>query len=197
MRERVTPLVVLIFDAIEERCQTLAATLGAAGHRVLTRPAHGVDLEAEVARVNPDVVIIDVDAPDRDVLEDLHAINRRQPRPIVVFTEDEDPGHIRAAVRAGVSAYVVGDLPPSRAQPVLAEAIARFEQYQGLQRELSDMRGALADRKDIEKAKGLLMKQRGMDEQAAYAALRSLAMSRNLKLAELARSLVAAAELLA
>lgn len=197
MRDANTPLRIMLVDGVAARREGLAATLGEAGHRIVARIETGADLNAEVARIEPDIVIIDVDAPDRDMLEDMHTINRVRPRPILVFTQDDNPDLIRAAVRAGVSAYVVGAVEPARVQPVLHAAIARFEQFQSLQRELNDARGALAERKIIEKAKGVLMKQRGLDEEAAYNLLRSQAMARNLKLAELARSLLAAAELLA
>lgn len=191
------PLRIMLVDAIPERAAALERTLVVAGHQIVARLSGSVDLCAEVTRVLPDVVIIDIDSPDRDILEDMHAINREQPRPVLVFTQDDDPGLIRSAVHAGVSAYVVGDPDPGRVLPVLTVAIARFEQFQSLQRELQDARCALADRKVIERAKGILMKQRRMDEEAAYAAMRRMAMERNLRLAELARSLIAAAELLA
>lgn len=190
------PLRIMLIDPIAERLDVLASTLAAAGHRIVARLDRGADLHAEVLRVEPDVVIIDIDAPDRDILEDMHAINRERPRPILVFTQDDNPALIRAAVKAGVSAYVVGNLDPRRVHPVLNVAIARFEQFQDLQRELIDARTALADRKVIERAKGVLMKQRGFDEETAYTVLRSQAMARNLKLVDLARSLLAAAELL-
>lgn len=187
----------MLVDAVPERADILIRTLSAAGHRVLACLDYQADLRSEVIRLAPDAVIIDIDAPNRDLLEDMHALNKEFPRPIVLFTQDDDPKLIRAAVSAGVSAYVVGDLDPGRVQPVLNVAIARFEQFQHLQHELADAKTALADRKVIERAKGVLMKQRQMDEEAAYSALRSMAMARNLKLSDLARSLIAAAELLA
>ncbi len=196
MREPAAPLCILLVDAVTERADALAQTLAAGGHRVITHHGESGDLATAVARIEPDVVIIDVDTPDRDMLEDMHIIDRERPRPILVFTQDDNPDYIRAAVRAGVSAYVVGDLDSRRVLPLLDVAIARFEQFQNLRRELVDARTALADRKPIERAKGLLMKQRGMDEEMAYSALRRMAMERNLKLVELARSLIAAAELL-
>jgi two-component system, response regulator / RNA-binding antiterminator len=197
MQESGSPLRLLLVDAVPERADILIRTLAAAGHRVLARLGYDADLRAEVVRLNPDAVIIDIDAPNRDFLEDMHALNQECPRPVVLFTQNDDPQLIRAALKAGVSAYVVGDLEARRVQPVLNVAIARFDQYQLLQRELVDAKSALADRKMIERAKGMLMKQRQMDEDAAYRALRSMAMARNLRLSELARSLVAAAELLA
>jgi len=192
-----TPLRVMLVDACAERAEALARALADAGHSVAARIDDGHDLYAEVQRVAPDVVIIEVDSPDRDMLEGLQAISNERPRPMLVFTKDDDPDLIRSAVHAGVSAYVVDDLAPHRVQSVLNVAIARFEQFQSLQRELSAARCALEDRKIVERAKGILMKQRKLDEAQAYAAMRSMAMERNLKLVELARSVIAAAELLA
>ena len=187
---------ILLVDAYPQRAAVLEQTLLGAGHQIVARLDQGRDLREEVLRIAPDMVIIDIDSPNRDILEDMHALNREQPRPVVIFTEDDDPDLIRNAVAAGVSAYVVGDLAPARVVPVLTVAISRFEQFQAIRRELDDARSALAERKLVERAKGILMKQKHMDEQAAYAAMRRMAMDRNLKLVELARSLIAAAELL-
>jgi response regulator NasT len=197
MSETNRRLRVMLVDEFAERAEVLERALTAAGHQIVARRTDGGDLRDEVARVAPDMIIINLDSPDRDILEDMYAIHREQPRPIVVFTNNNDPNLIRTAVRAGVSAYVVGGLEAARVQPVLDVAIARFEQFQSLQRELDDARTALAERKIIERAKGILMKQPHMDEEAAYTAMRKMAMDRNLKLVELARSLIAAAELLA
>lgn len=188
---------ILLVDAYPERAAVLEKTLLAAGHHIVAHFDHGRDLREQVLRVAPDMVIIDIDSPNRDILEDMHALNREQPRPVVIFTQDDDASLIKNALAAGVSAYVVGNLDPARVAPVLTVAISRFEQFQSIKRELDDARSALADRKLVEKAKGILMKQKGMDEEAAYAAMRRMAMDRNLKLSELARSLIAAAELLA
>lgn len=189
---------ILLFDAYpEERAAMLERTLVAAGHQIVARFDHDIDLREEVIRVAPDLVIIDIDSPNRDILEDMHALNREQPLAVVIFTQDDNPALIRSAVAAGVSAYVVGSLDPARVLPVLTVAISRFEQFQSVRRELDDARSALVDRKLIERAKGILMKQKQLDEAAAYGAMRRMAMDRNLKLVELARSLIAAAELLA
>lgn len=195
--ESIRPLRLVLVDDYPERAEVLERALTASGHQIIARFGSGADLRSEVMRIAPDVIIIDVDSADRDILEGMHAINREQPRPVVMFTRDGDPALIRTAVRAGVSAYVVGGLDPERVLPVMNVAIAHFEQFQALQRELEEARTALAERKVIERAKGILMKQRHMDEEAAYAAMRKMAMDRNLKLVELARSLIAAADLLA
>ena len=188
---------ILLIDAYPERAAVLERTLTAAGHDIVARFEYDIDLREEVTRIAPDLVIIDIDSPNRDILEDMHALNREQPHAVVIFTQDDDVTLIRNAIAAGVSAYVVGDLDPARVLPVLTVAISRFEQFQSIQRELSDARTALDDRKLIERAKGILMKQKQMDEAAAYALMRRMAMDRNLKLVELARNVIRAAELLA
>ncbi|OGT84626.1 MAG: histidine kinase [Gammaproteobacteria bacterium RIFCSPLOWO2_02_FULL_61_13] len=195
--EPIRPLRLVLVDDYPERAEVLERALTASGHQIIARFGSGADLRSEVMRIAPDVIIIDVDSADRDILEGMHAINREHPRPVVMFTRDGDPALIRTAVRAGVSAYVVGGLDPERVLPVMNVAIAHFEQFQALQRELEEARTALAERKLIDRAKGILMKQRHMDEEAAYSAMRKMAMDRNLKLVELARSLIAAADLLA
>ncbi len=157
----------------------------------------GADLCAEVAAVSPDVIIIDIDSPDRDTLENMRTISRERPRPVVMFTNDNNTETIRAAVRAGVSAYVVDGLHASRVMPVMEVAIARFEKFQSMREELRQTRTTLADRKLIDRAKGILMRQLQLDEDAAYKTMRKMAMDRNLKIADLARSLIAASELMA
>lgn len=156
------------------------------------------DLEDEIARLDPDVILIDMESPDRDVLEDMSRLNAGdRPRPTVMFVDRSDGESIRAAVEAGVSAYVVDGLNASRVRPILEVAIARFHEFQKLRQELLSVKETLADRKIIERAKGLLMKHRSMTEQEAYDALRKLAMNRKTRLASVAREVVKAAELLA
>ncbi|MER2602802.1 MAG: ANTAR domain-containing protein, partial [Candidatus Competibacter phosphatis] len=144
----------------------------------------------------PDVILIDIDLPDRDTLEQLRDVGRNQPKPIVMFAERSDSETTAAALRAGVSAYVVDDLNPRRLKPIMDVAIARFREYQALRRELEETRNQLADRKIVEKAKGLLMKQRNLSEQEAYQSLRKLAMDRNQRVGEVARTVVSLLEML-
>ncbi|MFP5357424.1 MAG: ANTAR domain-containing response regulator [Gammaproteobacteria bacterium] len=187
---------VMLVDDDERRATLLAQTLCAAGHQLVARVSTRDALLAEVAAHQPDIVLIDVDAPSRDTLESLSAISRERPRPIVLFANTGDAQTIRRALRAGVSAYVVDGLSAARLQPVIEVAIARFEEFQSLRHELEDARLKLADRRDVEKAKGLLMKRRGLDEPAAHELLRRMAMDRNLRIGDAARALLAAAELL-
>jgi response regulator NasT len=126
----------------------------------------------------------------------MSRITREQPRPTVMFVDRSDSESIRAAVQAGVSAYVVGGLTPERVRPVLEVAIARFNEFEALRRELESARSTLEDRKVIERAKGILMKSRRLDEDEAFRLLRKLAMDRKMRLAAVARELVAAAEVL-
>lgn len=189
-------LRIMLVDRLPERTNTVEQALCAAGHQVVARVMAGGDLAADVAAVSPDVIIIDIDSPDRDTLEHMRTISRERPRPVVMFTNDDNASIIRSAVRAGVSAYVVDGLHASRVLPVLEVAIARFEEFQAMRDELEQTKSTLAERKLVEKAKGILMRQTRMDEEAAYRAMRKMAMDRNIRIVDLARTLIAATELL-
>jgi two-component system, response regulator / RNA-binding antiterminator len=191
-----SPLRVMIIDEKVERSALLEFALTNAGCDVVARLTSRADLQDKINLAQPDVVIVDMDCPDRDVLEDMSRITRHQPRPIVMFVDRSDSESIQAAVQAGVSAYVVGGLQAERVRPVLEVAIARFNEFQTLRRELEDARSSLVERKVIERAKGILMKHRGMAEEEAFRALRKMAMDRKLRLAAVAREIVAAADLL-
>ena len=187
---------VMLVDDHPDRLLLLERAMKDAGHEVVARLDAQADLSVAVSRSLPDVILIDVDAPSRDTLESLALINRDQPRPIVLFAAHSDTATIQRAMRAGVSSYVVDGMSPERLKAVMDVAIARFEEFQSLRRELEEAKTKLADRKDIDRAKGLLMQRRGLDENAAYEMLRKMAMSRNLKIGDAARTLIAAAELL-
>lgn len=190
------PLRVLIIDANRGRSALLEQALTDAGYQVLTRLDTTHDLLQQVVQLQPDVLLIEVDSPDRDTLENLAYLDRNNPRPIVMFASDSDSDAIGAAVRAGVSAYVVDGLHAQRVRPIVEVALARFREFQALRRELEVTRGKLEERKLVEKAKGLLMRQRGYDEEQAYQALRKLAMDRNQRLVEVARNVIDVLELL-
>lgn len=186
---------VLLVDADDERVTLLKRELVAAGHRVVGRIASARALAEGVARLKPDIIIIDMDSPDRDTLESMRLLSRDDPSPIVMFAEKSDPHTIRQAIRAGVSAYVAGEVSVERLHGIMQVAIARFEAMQELRRELEDTKAKLADRRDIDRAKGMLMRLRGMSEEAAYQALRKLAMDRNATMGDVARNLIAMADL--
>jgi response regulator NasT len=166
------------------------------GDLVLALVTGSHELLTAVTRLRPDVIIAAMDSPDRDTLEHMQAVGRDQPCPIVLFTHDGDPRKIEEAIRAGVSAYVVDGLDPRRLRSVVEVAIARFRQFQRLKEELAEARTRLEERKLIERAKGIVMEQRGVPEPEAYRLLRKMAMDRGLRLGDLASSLIAAAELL-
>ena len=187
---------VLVVEESAERAETLRAALREAGYEVSVSLASPLALLKTIEGVQPDVIVIDTESPSRDVLEHLVVVSRETPRPVVMFTSDDAPEKIRAAVRAGVSAYVVDGLERDKIKPIVDAAVARFEQMQMLRAELAEANSRLAERKLVERAKGLLMKSRGLDEEAAYAALRKMAMDRKLKLAEVAQRVVDAADLL-
>lgn len=187
--------VMLVDDALE-RVQTLQLALARAGYEVVAHMESAIDLHRRVSEVKPDVIIIDTDSPNRDTLENLCVISRDQPRPVVMFAHDDDSEKIREAVRAGVSAYVVDGLAMDRVKPIIDVAIARFEQFQALRRELKETEAKLAERKVVERAKGILMEGRNLSEDAAYRALRRQAMENNARLGDVARQVIALAGLL-
>jgi response regulator NasT len=189
-------LRVALVDEKPERSGGLERSLVEAGHEVVARLSSCQDLRERVRALAPDVIIVDMQSPDRDVFEDMARINREEPRPIVMFVDESDSAQIREAVRAGVSAYVVDGLGARSVQPIIEAAIARFQSFQALRSELEAARTSLAERKDIERAKGILMKRRGLSEEEAYALLRRTAMDGKTRVAEVARRLIAMAELL-
>ena len=191
---------VLVVDESAERAETLRAALILAGYEVTASLSslNGAPLAflKTIDRLQPDVIVIDTDSPSRDVLEHLMIISQHAPRPVVMFTSDGTAETIRAATRAGVAAYVVDGLDKNRIKTIVDVAVARFEERQALRDQLAQANSKLAERKLIERAKGLLMKTRNLDEEAAYTALRKAAMDRNLKLGDVAQRIVDAAELL-
>ena len=187
---------IMLIDENPERQAELHTALRLAGFDVVEESASMLDLIKRIADSRPDVIIIDTDSPSRDTLEHICIVSRDQPRPIVMFTHDGDSDTIRAALRAGVSSYVVNGLDPSRIKPILEVAVTRFEEHQTLRRELDKAQTSLADRKVIERAKGILMKQRSVSEAEAYQALRKMAMERGVKMAELSQQVISVAELL-
>lgn len=190
-------LKVMIVDEVMERAEALQRALVQSGYGVVAYMPSAFDLHRQVSALQPDIVIIGTDSPDRDTLENICVVSRDDPRPVVMFTHDGDSEKIRAATQAGVSAYVVGGMTAERIGPIIDAAVARFEQFQSLKRELDEIAEKLADRKVIERAKGILMQSRNLSEEAAYRAMRKQAMENNVRLAEVARQVIAVAGLLA
>ncbi|MBP1886823.1 ANTAR domain-containing response regulator [Sinorhizobium mexicanum] len=189
-------LTILVIDENAIRASIIEEGLRDAGHnRVsIVHDVHGVGRVIE--RLQPDVIVIDLENPNRDLLESMFQLSRSVKRPIAMFVDRSDSSMIEAAIDAGVSAYVVDGLRQERVKPILDMAISRFNAFSRMERELAEARSELADRKVIDRAKGILMKSRGIGEEEAYKLLRTTAMNQNRKLAEIAQSLVLAAGLL-
>ncbi|MDK1385901.1 ANTAR domain-containing response regulator [Sinorhizobium sp. 8-89] len=189
-------LTILVIDENAIRASIIEAGLRDAGHsRVsVVHDVHGVGRVIE--RLQPDVIVIDLENPNRDLLESMFQLSRSVKRPIAMFVDRSDSSMIEAAIDAGVSAYVVDGLRQERVKPILDMAISRFNAFSRMERELADARSELADRKVIDRAKGILMNSRGIGEEEAYKLLRTTAMNQNRKIAEIAQSLVLAAGLL-
>lgn len=187
---------VLVVDESEERGETLRDGLRGAGYEVSASLSSPVALLKTIDELKPDVIVIDTESPSRDVLEHLVVMSRHTPRPVVMFASDGKAETIRQAVRAGVSAYVVDGLDPARVRPIVEAAVARFEELQSLREQLAEANLRLDERKLVERAKGILMKARGLDEEGAYRALRRLAMDKNKRIGEVARSVIEMADFL-
>lgn len=190
------PLRVLLVDKDPARAEMLSAALAEQGCEIVARLRLEDDLAEPVRALRPDVIVIDLDSPRRDMLESMRAMHRDQPKPIVMFVDDDDPGMIEQAIRAGVSAYIIDGLETKRVRPILDVAVARFREQQALRDELEKTKSVLSDRKLIERAKGILMETRKLAEEEAYRALRKLAMDQNKRLVDVAQDLIAYAKLL-
>jgi response regulator NasT len=189
-------LRILVIDESQSRAAELSAGLIRAGHQVAAVLSSALDLNARIKDIKPDVILIETDAPSRDTLENLAVMDRDMPRPVIIFAQDGDSDSIRSAMKAGVAAYVVDGLDISRLKPIIDVAVAQFDEHQALKKELADATRKLSDRKVVDKAKGILMKTRGLDEEQAYAALRKLAMERAKPMAAVAQDLIDMAKLL-
>jgi two-component system, response regulator / RNA-binding antiterminator len=189
-------LRIMVVDESIERAELLRQGLNGADHTVVATLSTTVDILDQVERTKPDVIVIGVDSPDRDSLEHICVVSQNKPKPIVMFTQEDNADTIQAAVHAGVTAYIVDGLESSRVRSILDVAVARFNQFQALQMELAQTKAEIGKRKIIERAKGLLMKQRAWDEDTAFRALRKMAMDRNIRLADAAEQVIAVTKLL-
>lgn len=179
-----------------ERSRSLRIGLLENGFNLIASLPSDVFLTERIAQLQPDLIIVDAESDARDALEHVVMATRDERRPIVMFTNDEDTRHVKDAVAAGVSAYIVAGLKPERIRPILDVALARFEHEQSLRAELADAKSELRDRKTIDRAKGLLMQRQQLTEEAAYAKLRKTAMDKNIKLVDLAQRMLDTVDLL-
>lgn len=187
---------VLVIDANRMRASIIEDGLReAAGVRVTVLVEMSL-LMRRVVELDPDVIVIDLENPNRDTLEHMFQLSKAAKRPVAMFVDKSDEASIERAIEAGVSAYVVDGLKKERIKPILDTAVSRFRAFDKLRRQLDEAKNELAERKAIERAKGILMRTRGLDEATAYAALRKAAMDQSRRIADIAESLIIAEGLL-
>jgi response regulator NasT len=190
------PTRVMLVDDTPTRSAILEQALLDQGLIVVCRLESAQGLIKNVEIHQPDIIIMDLESPDRDTLESMTVLNQHNPKPVIMFSDEGDSQIISQAIQAGVSAYIVDGINPRRVKPILDVAIARFREYQALRKELKQTRDQLADRKIIDKAKGLLMKTKGLDEEQAYHAMRKMAMDQGKPLVDIAQNILSVMELL-
>lgn len=189
-------LTVIVVEADRDRAIAIEGALREASDCDVVVIGNYTGLARKIAAHAPDIVLIDIDNPTRDMLEELTLASGPLDRPVAMFVSGAAGGLAQAAIEAGVSAYVVDGLAPERVKSVMDTAIARFSIVRQMRQELAETRRALEERKVIDRAKGMLMKAKGLDEDAAYALLRKTAMDQGRRVADVAEALVTAAGLL-
>ncbi|HAO39522.1 MAG TPA: ANTAR domain-containing protein [Afipia sp.] len=187
---------IVIVDESPIRAAILKEGLRDAGFTSVEHITEMHNLLARIYRIDPDVILIDLENPSRDILEQMFQVSRAVRRPIAMFVDQSDAASIQQSVEAGVSAYIVDGLKKERIKPILDLCISRFNAFSKLQDELDRTKSALEDRKILDRAKGLLMKAKGLTEEEAYVLIRSTAMREKKKIGEIAQSVITAAELL-
>lgn len=193
MQER---LRIIIVERDRDRALLIVDSLREAGDHDITVIGEESGLSRRIADIRPDLVLIDIASPSRDMLEELALASGPMERPVAMFVDRSDAGLTRAAIEAGVSAYVVDGLRPERIRPILDAAIARFHMFSRMRNELAATKAALEERKVIDRAKGLVMRAKGLTEEQAYALLRKAAMDQGKRLPDVAQAIVTAAEIL-
>jgi response regulator NasT len=189
-------LHIVIVDQNPLRTAILRDGLLEAGYNRVTVLDSSLDLERRLGAIEPDIVLIDLENPNRDVLEQMIRISGAAARPVAMFADQSDSAMINAAIDAGVSAYVVDGLRKERVKSIVDLSISRFSAFARLREELAQAQSQLADRKAIDQAKALVMKAKNIPEDQAYAMMRKVAMNEGKKIADIARSILTAAELL-
>jgi response regulator NasT len=188
-------LKIVIVDESAIRAAIIEEGLREAGYVHVVRLAEMANLLARIYAIDPDVILIDLENPSRDILEQMFQVSRIVKRPVAMFVDQSDTASIQASVDAGVSAYIVDGLRKERIKYILDTCVSRFNAFARLQEQLDHAKSALEDRKVIDRAKGILMKAKSITEEEAYALLRKAAMNENRKIAEIAQSVITAAEM--
>ena len=187
---------IVIVDESPIRAAILEEGLREAGYCSVVRISEMHSLLARIYSLDPDIILIDLENPSRDILEQMFQVSRAVRRPIAMFVDQSDAASIQASVDAGVSAYIVDGLKKARIKPILDLCVSRFNAFAKLQDELDRAKSALEERKVIDRAKGILMKLKGLTEEEAYVLMRSTAMREKKKIGEIAQSILTASELL-
>jgi two-component system, response regulator / RNA-binding antiterminator len=190
------PLKIVIVDESPPRAAILEEGLREAGYTRLVRLGETANLMAHVCTIDPDVILIGLENPSREMLEEMFQVSRTVKRPIAMFVDQSDSGAIQASVEAGVSAYIVDGLKKERLKSIIDLCISRFNAFSRLQSELEQTKIALQERKVVDRAKGILMKAKNLSEDSAYALLRKTAMDEQKKIADVAQAVIVTAELL-
>lgn len=183
-------VTVLLIDKNSSRISLLNRALLEFGYEVVEKLADTNELLSRIDKIKPDIVVIGIDSPDKITLQNLASLHREKPHPVVVFAEQQTPKIIEQAVKAGVSAFIVDDIQPHRITSIISVAIARFKEQQIIRNELEQTKKKLADRKVVDKAKGILMAEKGYNEDQAYQCLRKMAMNKGLSLALVAENII-------
>ncbi len=181
----------MLVDDHPERAAAVEEALATAGFRVVAVLATASGLLFQIEQHRPHLIMVDIESPDRDILESLALVNAHNPTPILMFSEERDTDFIRQAINAGVTAYITDGINPAKVKPIIDVAIAQFEAFDALRRSLNDTRQELAERKLIDRAKTLVMAHHRVSEPDAYATLRNLAMNNNQTIAAVAASVIA------
>lgn len=189
-------LRILLVDQNLTRASILEEGLREAGYTKVTVIRDMQSLMRRIVELEPDVIVIDLENPNRDVLEQMFQVSRCVARPVAMFVDRSDAATIGAAIEAGVSAYIVDGLKKERVKSILDTAISRFNAFNKLREELDRTKQALEERKLVDRAKGVLMRQRGVTEDEAYALLRKASMNENRRIGEIAQSVITASQLL-
>ena len=186
----IAELRILLIDENRQRAESLTSALNNSRYKISHLASPNISLLKQVDEIQPDIIVIDIESPSRDILESVSTLSNYNPKPVVMFSADQNTDTINQYIESGVSAYVVGDIQTERVKPILDAAVARFRAFQKLKEELSDTKQQLVSRNLIDQAKRLLMKKKNLSEDNAFKAMRKTAMDTGQKLEDVAKTLI-------
>ncbi len=183
-------LNILLVESDREKAEAVTGVLDAESYAISHVTSCGLRLLKEVERFQPDLIVMDIESPDRDIIESLNQISDINPKPVVMFSEQGDADTINAMIKSGVSAYIVGDVDPTRVKTIIDVAVARFKEHQQLRSELAQTKELLSSQKTIEQAKIWLMENKQLSEKEAYHQMRKMAMDNSQKMEQVAKNIL-------